>query len=166
MDTWKYYDITHRDHVVLNPTSPERLDELIGLLDLPPEPRVLDIGCGTGEWLVRLAEAQPGGTGSGFRGVGVDISPFFIARAREAAARRTPDAELELLEMGGADYQPEAGSFDLACCVGATWIFDGYLGTLRALARAVRPGPWLASSRSSMSGPPSATMPPPSSCRR
>ena len=48
MDTWKFYAITHADHVVLNPTSPARLDELIGLLDLPPEPRVLDIGCGTG----------------------------------------------------------------------------------------------------------------------
>ncbi len=36
MDTRKFYAITHADHVALNPTSPARLDELIGLLDLPP----------------------------------------------------------------------------------------------------------------------------------
>lgn len=140
MDTWKYYDITHRDHVVLNPANPERLDELIRLLDLPAEPSVLDIGCGTAEWLIRLAETFGTGTGAGFRGVGVDLSPFFVARAREAAARRVPDAQLELLEMGGADYQAGAAGFDLACCIGASWIFAGHRGTLQALAAAVRPG--------------------------
>jgi hypothetical protein len=70
----------------------------------------------------------------------VDISPYCIAELREAAHRRVPAAELELLEMGGADYRPEPASFDLACCLGASWIFAGHRGTLRALARAVHPG--------------------------
>jgi SAM-dependent methyltransferase len=152
VDTWKFYGITHTDHVVLNPTSPARLDELIGLLDLPPEPRVLDIACGTGELLVRLAETHgangsngtgtsgDSGSGAGFSGVGVDTSPWFLARARESVARRVPGAAIELLEMDGADYEPEADSFDLACCLGASWVFGGHRGTLRALSHAVRPG--------------------------
>ena len=145
MDRWKFYAITHADHVVLNPTSPARLDELIGLLDLPPGPRVLDIGCGTGELLVRLAEdsgraAGSPGKGAGFRGVGVDTSPPFLARARESVARRVPAAVIELLEMDGADYEAEAVAFDLACCLGASWVFAGHRGTLQALSRAVRPG--------------------------
>jgi SAM-dependent methyltransferase len=140
MDTWRYYDITHHDHVVCNPASVERLDEMIRLLDLPPEPRALDIGCGKGELLLRLGERQPRGRGAGLRGVGVDISPFFMARFREAAARRVPDAALELLEMDGADYAPEPAGFDLACCLGASWIFGGHRPTLEALRSAVRPG--------------------------
>ena len=152
MDRWKFYAITHADHVFLNPTSPARLEELIGLLDLPPEPRVLDIGCGTGELLVRLAEAHGAnrssgtgasggsGSGAGFRGVGVDTSPPFLARARESVARRVPGAVIELLEMDGADYEAEAGAFDLACCLGASWVLAGHRGTLQALSRAVRPG--------------------------
>ena len=123
--------------------SRRRLDELIGLLDLPPEPHVLDIGCGTGELLVRLAEA--GDTvrghearGAGFHGVGVDASPQFLARAREAVAQRAPRADIELLEMDGADYAAEAASFDLACCVGASWIFRGHRGTLRGAVGAPR----------------------------
>ncbi|TAK02399.1 MAG: class I SAM-dependent methyltransferase [Chloroflexota bacterium] len=141
MDTWKFYDITHRDHIVCNPTSVAKLDELIGLLDLPAEPRVLDIACGKGELLLRLAERWGRGPGgAAFRGVGVDVSPYHIAELRGAAARRAPDAELELLEMGGADYPATPASFDLTCCVGASWIFDGHAGTLRALRDATRPG--------------------------
>jgi SAM-dependent methyltransferase len=138
VDTWKFYDVTHRDHVVCNPTSVAKLYELIGLLDLPPEPQVLDIACGKGELLLRLAEAHA--AAAGFRGVGVDASPFFIAEFREAAARRVPAARLELVEMDGAAYRPEPETFDLASCLGASWIFEGHRGTLRALRRAVRPG--------------------------
>jgi SAM-dependent methyltransferase len=42
--------------------------------------------------------------------------------------------------MGGADYRPDPGSFDLACCLGASWVFHGHRQTLRALRDAVRPG--------------------------
>jgi SAM-dependent methyltransferase len=141
MDTWKFYDITHRDHVVCNPTSVAKLDELVGLLDLPTAPRVLDVACGKGELLLRLAARWGRGpAGEGFRGVGIDISPFHIAELRDAATRRAPAADLELLEMGGADYRAEPASFDLTCCVGASWVFGGHAGTLRALRDATRPG--------------------------
>jgi SAM-dependent methyltransferase len=143
MDRWTYFAITHADHVVLNPTSPSRLDELIGLLDLPSEPRVLDIGCGTGELLVRLAERHAqrnGSTLSDFHGVGVDASPAFLGRARATLAARVPGADIELLEMDGAAYPAAPEAFDLACCLGASWIFGGHRGTLEALARATRRG--------------------------
>ena len=140
MDTWKFYDITHRDHVVCNPTSLSKLDEVIGLLDLPAEPHVLDIACGKGELLFRLIEHAAGTPGEGLSAVGVDVSPFFVAELRAAAARRVPAARLEILQMDAADYRPQPASFDLACCLGASWIFDGHRGTLRALRDAVRPG--------------------------
>jgi SAM-dependent methyltransferase len=134
VETWKFFDITHRDHVVCNPLSLAKVDEVVGLLDLPAGAAVLDIACGKGELLVRLAERY------GIRGVGVDLSPYCIRDLRVLAARRVPDADLELLVMDGADYRADAASFDLACCVGASWTFGGHLGTLRALAAFVRPG--------------------------
>ena len=111
LDTWKYYAITHADHVVLNPTSPARLDELIGLLDLPAEPRVLDIGCGTGELLVRLAERHAPWRRRQCR------LPWrrrrrLARRSSPGLARRTrhgqPGAAIELLEMDGAAYRGRA----------------------------------------------------------
>lgn len=134
MDAWKFFDITHRDHVVCNPLSLAKVDEMVALLDLAPGSRVLDIACGKGELLVRLAERY------GIAGVGVDLSPFCVADLWALAAARVPEATIEVLEMDGAGYRAPEGSFDLACCVGASWTFGGHEGTLRALATFVRQG--------------------------
>jgi SAM-dependent methyltransferase len=140
VDRWKFFDITHRDHVICNPTSISRLDELIGLLDLGPEARVLDIASGKGEFVVRASERFGGPQGAGFRGVAVDLSPYCISDLRAKVADRVPAAGIEILEMDGADYAPTAGTFDLACCMGGDWVFGGHRQTLAFLAGAARPG--------------------------
>jgi SAM-dependent methyltransferase len=138
VDTWKFYDITHREHTLLNPMSLEKLDRLIRLLRLAPGTRVVDIASGKGEFLFRLAEAY------GTAGTGVDISPFFVATAREKLAGRAPDAEIEFVEMDGAKFQPDAWeSFGMASCLGASWIFKGHRSTLEALVRMTVPGGWV-----------------------
>jgi len=134
MDRWKYFAVTHRDHVICNPTSEARIDELISLLELEAGARVLDIACGKAELLVRLAERHQ------VVGEGVDLSPHFIRDARALAASRVPGASLTFHEMAGADYQAAPHSFDLAMCLGASWALGGHAGTLEALRRAVRPG--------------------------
>ena len=140
MDTWKFYDITHRDHVICNPTSIAKLDEVIELIHLSPRPSVLDIACGKGEFLLRLAEAPAARSGGGFHGIGVDLSPFAIAELEDAARLRVPAAKFELRQMDGADYRATPGAFDLASCLGASWTFGGYRETLVALRDAARPG--------------------------
>jgi SAM-dependent methyltransferase len=134
MDTWKFYAITHAAHEVCNPTSPERFDELIGLLDLAPGATVWEAACGKGELLVRLAERRR------IRGIGVDMSPYEIAVARERAAARAPADGLTIIEGDAAAHPPEPASVDLAACLGASWIWGGHRGTLRALRRFTKPG--------------------------
>ena len=140
MDRWKFYDITHRDHVICNPTSVTKFDELIGLLDLGPEPSVLDVASGKGEFIVRVAERFGGPAGQGVTGVAIDISPYCVADLRAKAASRIPAARLEVLEMDGGDYHPTAGTFGLASCMGGDWVYGGHRPTLRFLAQAARPG--------------------------
>jgi SAM-dependent methyltransferase len=140
LDRSKFFDITHRDHVVCNPTSVGKLDELIGLLDLGPGARVLDIASGKGEFIVRVAERFGGPGGLSFHGVTVDISPFCVADLRAKVGARVPEADFEILEMDGADYRPEPDAFDLASCMGGSWVYGGHRATLRALADATRPG--------------------------
>src|SRR5512143_3756156 len=120
MDTWKFYDITHREHVVCNPTSSDKLARLVGLLRLPAKARVVDIACGKGQFLIRLAEAY------GIRGIGIDISPFCIADAERQLQARASGAEVAFTQMNGSDFRPEEPhSLALASCIGASWVFGG-----------------------------------------
>jgi SAM-dependent methyltransferase len=138
MDIWKFYDITHREHVVCNPTSEEKLVRLAELVRLPTGARVVDIACGKGEFLMRLAQAYR------VNGVGVDISSFFIADAERRFKARAPESGVTFREMDGADFKPkEPHSFALASCIGASWVFGGHSETLDALTNMVEPGGWV-----------------------
>ena len=134
MDIWKFYSVGHRLHKYCNPLNEERLETLLHLLRLKPNSTVLDIACGKGEFLVRLAELYH------VIGVGVDISPYFIQEAQTKAKRRVPNAELDFVQLDAKNYKPPEGLlFDLTCCMGATWIWNDYKGTLQALKDMTRP---------------------------
>ena len=138
MDMWKFYEITHREHVLCNPMSSEKLSRLVGLLRLPESARVVDVACGKGEFLIRLAEAYS------VHGTGIDLSPFFIAAAQKQLEVRAPDADITFQEMDGADFRPDKPhSFALASCIGASWVFGGHAATLEALSTMVEPGGWV-----------------------
>jgi SAM-dependent methyltransferase len=138
LDTWKFYDVTHREHAVCNPTSDEKLARLVELVRLPAGARVVDIACGKGEFLIRLAEAY------GIHGIGVDLSPFCIADAERRLEARAPGAAVAFTHMDGADFTPEQPhSFALASCVGASWVFGDHGKTLDALNGFVAPGGWV-----------------------
>ena len=135
MDIWRYFDVTHGLHTYCNPISEEGIQEMEGMLDLKPGMRVLDIASGLGEMLIGLARRH------GVRGVGVDVSPYAIRRAEARKAAEAPDADIRFLEMKGEDYALDGdGRFDVVLCVGASWIWKGYKGTLGALRDFVKPG--------------------------
>jgi cyclopropane fatty-acyl-phospholipid synthase-like methyltransferase len=134
MDIWKYFGITHRDHLICNPTSAAKLDELVERLPLQPGARVLDVACGKAEALLRIVERHQAS------GVGVDISTYEVAEAHRRIAARGLEGRAVVINMDGAKHDTEPQSFDLAMCIGATWVWDGYAGTIEALKRKVVPG--------------------------
>lgn len=138
MDLWKFYDITHREHVLCNPTSIEKIDELISLLRLRPGAGVVDIATGKAEFLFRLAERYD------IAGTGVDLSPYFLSEAKNRLRDRVPDGRLEFLEMDGANFKSgNPQNIALASCLGASWIYGGHRGTLRALSAMTAAGSWV-----------------------
>lgn len=137
MDIWRYFDVIHGLHTYCNPVSRESVLELEAVLDLQPEMRVLDIASGLGEMLIGFSERH------GVSGVGVDISPYAVRRAEARKAKRAPDADLVFVEMGAADYEPPSDPsalFDVVMCIGASWIWNGYPGTLEAMRCFLKPG--------------------------
>lgn len=80
------------------------LDEPFLLEHLHPYPgcRILDVGCGTGRYLRRLATSH-------YRVIGVDLSKRMLARAREQIGARN-DISLVQASAGCLPFRPE--SFD------------------------------------------------------
>ncbi|MGD0842029.1 MAG: class I SAM-dependent methyltransferase [Candidatus Acidiferrales bacterium] len=76
---------------------------------LPPEPRVLDAGCGTGEISSRLAELFPRSTV-----LGVDIIDEHLALARSRYAHLAPRLSFE--HQSAFELQAADRTFDLAVC--------------------------------------------------
>lgn len=133
MDIWKYFDITHRENNICNPMSEDKLNGLVILLKLNKNSNVLEIACGKAEFLIRLAETYD------IQGIGIDISPFCIAEAQEKLKNRCPKSKIKFFEMNGADYKhSETNYFDLAMCIGAEWIFNGFKNTLNYLIQNVK----------------------------
>jgi 2-polyprenyl-6-hydroxyphenyl methylase/3-demethylubiquinone-9 3-methyltransferase len=96
-----------------------------------PAPRVLDVGCGTGFLLERLAER-------GYVGVGVDLSPESV----EIAGRRLEEigAGDRLRAVVGSAYEPPEGPFDLITLTDVLEHLEDPVACLRALRARLAPG--------------------------
>lgn len=78
---WAYlFRVTHREQIEGISEWDDRLIEfIVATLELEPGMRVLDVACGSGVHLLRLARR-------GLEGVGVDIAPSLVRHATEQAA--------------------------------------------------------------------------------
>lgn len=127
--------LAHAHHPICGPLDDASVDALLSRVALPPKARVLDVGCGPGEWLIRALERNSGATGEG-----VDPSPGAVGRARRAGKERLGPARVTWWECGIEEIGLAAGSYDLVLCVGATHAFGGLAPTLAGVARRLRPG--------------------------
>jgi cyclopropane fatty-acyl-phospholipid synthase-like methyltransferase len=123
--------ITHGDRPFHDPLDPAVVDEVLAFAGLGPGDRAVDIGCGPGEMLVRLAER----TGCG--GLGVDLAAAQIEEARRRAAARAPHAGLEFVAGDAATVE---GAFALSACVGSTHALGGLDAALARMAQLTLPG--------------------------
>jgi SAM-dependent methyltransferase len=125
--------IAHRWHPVAAPVSDDNLRQLVGHLRLPADGRLLDLGCGFGEWLFAALEAAPGATG-----VGVDTSAPALDEARARASARNLTHRVAFEQADAAGWSGEG--FDAVLCIGATHAFGGLVQTLTAVRDHLRPG--------------------------
>lgn len=129
-----FYAVAERDHALQNPTSPAKIRELGEHVRLHGDARVLDIACGRGGPAIILAETF------GCRIVGVEKSSEFAEVARTRVAEANLDGIVEIVERDAREFALEPDAFDLAMCLGASFVWDGLRGTLRALEPTVHAG--------------------------
>jgi SAM-dependent methyltransferase len=132
--TLRHHEIAESTHRILNPFSEAKLRLVGEAAEVQEGDRVLDLACGKGELLCRWAEWF------GSRGVGVDLSPVFLEAAAARAQELGVADRIGYVQGDAAAYVAEPGAFDLACCIGATWIGNGIGGTVDLLRPAIREG--------------------------
>lgn len=117
--------IAHTHHPVAAPVSDATVARLLERLDPPLGSRVLDLGCGSGAWLVELLARRPDLTG-----VGVDthLHPDRVARAN---ARGVGD-RLTWHQGDAAEWWD--GGHGAVLCIGASHAFGGPAAMLDAVA--------------------------------
>lgn len=103
------------------------LAERIAALPLPPRPRVLEVGCGTGLLGAALIDRLPAA-----HWLLTDLSPAMVERTRRRFAGR-PQVHVEVMN---GEHPTVAGPFDLVCSsLAAQWFGDlpTAIARLRAL---------------------------------
>ena len=101
-------------------------------LGLGPETRVLDIACGKCGPALVLASTF------GCRITGVERYPGSWRGRASGWAEAGLGELIEVVESDGREFPLEPGSWDVALCLGATFVWDDLDGTLSALVPAVR----------------------------
>lgn len=127
---------SYDEHSGLQRHAAQHLAELILRTDLPPAPRILEIGCGTGHLTELLAEQlQRRHASADF--LATDIAPAMVAACRQ----RLPGLRYAVMD---GERPTVAGNFDLICTsLTAQWFRD-LRGTLVRLAAMLAPGGVLA----------------------
>jgi hypothetical protein len=130
----RYFVVAERDHELQNPTSREKLLDLGRRLGLAPDVRLLDVASGRGGPAVLLASEF------GCTVHGIEISPDFHAVALERAAAQGVLDRVSFDRVNAEHATFEPGAYDVAMCLGASFIWGGLAGTLDVLEPAARAG--------------------------
>ncbi|MFC6986487.1 SAM-dependent methyltransferase [Streptomyces cirratus] len=126
--------IAHADHPVKAPLDDVSVRRLLERAVPRADARVLDLGCGSAEWLLRALDNHPH-----LHAEGVDLSEEALALADRAAGRLGVRERLVLHHRSAEDFT-SAKPFDLVLSVGATHAFGGLLPTLAAAREHLAPG--------------------------
>lgn len=133
MKFFELKDISDRYMELVNPTSPQKVLTIGQMADLKPGNHVIDFGCGFGEVLSLWAKQF------GISGIGIDIRENACARARRKIIEQGLADRIEIVCGDAAKYSFERRAFDVAACIGATFIWGGFQPTIRQMKEAIRP---------------------------
>lgn len=126
--------IAHTDHPIAAPLSDDSVNALLDRAIPRGDARLLDLGCGSGAWLVRAQHVRPG-----FRAEGVDHAPETVAAARRTVADAGLADRISFHEQDAQEFTSPY-LYDLVLSIGATHAFGGLLPTLKAAGAHLAPG--------------------------
>lgn len=133
---WSHRRYERKHPEIFNPIEQRRLggdlrDAVAGIRTGAPQPRVLDLGCGSGNVSAHLLDL-------GVRVIAADVSPHFLSLV---ARRYASTGRLETLRLNGTDLaELPAGSVDMVCAYSVLHHIPDYLAMIEEIARVLAAG--------------------------
>ena len=134
MNIFEFFATIERYHTIQNPTSEEKLDLATRYCGLRDGMRILDVGCGKGWLLRRIAKRFD------IQATGLEINRKFAAEARRLAAEENLTERIQIVEGPALEFHPEPESFDVVMCIGASFALGGFEPALDWMGRAAKRG--------------------------
>ncbi len=113
------------------PLTADHADRLLDHLDIRPKSRILDLGCGWGELLLRALAKVPDSSG-----VGIDTDKLALDRGRKNAASRGLSGRVR---FASANLPRVRSTAERVICIGASHAWGGTESALRAVRRHLSP---------------------------
>lgn len=134
MDRNRFSAIAHRNHAFSNPISETKMMKVIEMVALKSQDKVIDIGSGKGELLIRLVENY------NVSATGIELYEGAIKEAKRNADERIPNRSLDFIvdDANVAVSKCEQEGYELGICIGSTHALGGLESTLKTLNRLVR----------------------------
>src|SRR6185312_11968040 len=118
--------IAHHNHPVAAPLSETTVEALLRRVAEREPQHILDVGCGSARWLVRLLELVTSAIG-----VGVDLSAEATAAALALADSHGVSDRIDIRRQDAGQLDDER--YDALLCIGSTHALGGLRPTLQAL---------------------------------
>jgi SAM-dependent methyltransferase len=132
MDFFELVQISTQHLELTSPAAPEKLWSIGRYLGLNKSKNMIDFGCGYGRALELWAKDFE------VTGIGIDVHCFLCERAVERINESNLSDRVEIVCGNAADYEFEQNSFDVAVCLGASFIWGGFRSAVRAMKNALK----------------------------
>ncbi len=116
---------------VVGPGMQDEHHMALDMLSLSGPERVLDVGCGPGNFTRSFAGAAPGGLV-----IGLDASRTMLARA----VAQTTEDNVAYVRGDAADLPFDDAAFDAVCCFAALYLIEHPMRALDEIVRVLAPG--------------------------
>lgn len=134
MDYFELVEISTRSLELTSPASSDKLSLIGQYLDLNKDKLVIDFGCGYGRAL------ELWGKDFNISGIGIDIHDFMCQKTKNRIARSGLSSQIEVVCSSALEYPFRKNSYDVASCLGASFIWGGYRKAIEIMKESLKPG--------------------------
>ena len=138
LDRNKFSAIAHKNHSFYNPVNPAKIDKVVEILSLTANDKVIDIGAGKGEILLRIIEKYSSNC------IAIEQYSNFVEQLKVNAKNRGALNNIEILNQdANLTIKTLNQEFKVGICIGSSHALGGYQNTIESLKNIVVKGGYI-----------------------